>query len=80
MTLFKALPGHEGVMPVLAMKDTVYRSENGTRVDGLLERGSAEPAVLAGMDIVMIPGDEDNIKVTTDADMRRFLEQVKSLF
>lgn len=110
---FKALPGHEGVMPVLAMKDTVYRSENGTRVDGLLERkqiyagqapelfvlekyylanqvlmpeqlmkvsGSAEPAVLAGMDIVMIPGDEDNFKVTTDADMRRFLKQVKSLF
>lgn len=34
--------------------------------------GSAEPAVLAGMDIAMIPGDEKNFKITTKADLERF--------
>lgn len=108
---FQALSGHDGVMPVLPMKDTVYRSESGTKVDSLLERnwiyagqapelfilekyylanqallpeqmmkvsGSAEPAVMAGMDIAMIPGDEGNFKVTTDADLYRFRKQVES--
>jgi len=32
-------------------------------------RGSAEPAVLAGMDIVVIPADERNIKITTQEDL-----------
>lgn len=107
---FQALSDHEGVMPVLPMKDTVYRSESGTRIDSILERnqiyagqapelfilekyyranqallpeqlmkvsGSAEPAVLAGMDIAMIPGDEGNFKVTTDIDLCRFREVVE---
>lgn len=34
--------------------------------------GSTEPAVMAGMDIAMIPGDEDNFKITTRADLVRF--------
>lgn len=34
--------------------------------------GSTEPAVLAGMDIAMIPGDENNFKITTQADFKRF--------
>ncbi len=34
--------------------------------------GSAEPAVIAGMDIAMLPGDEENFKITTLADLRRF--------
>lgn len=38
--------------------------------------GSAEPAVLAGMDIVMIPGDEGNFKITTGGDLDRFREMV----
>ena len=107
---FQALPGHEGVMPVLPMKDTVYSSESGTRVDSLLDRnqiyagqapelfildkyylanqvllpeefmkisGSAVPAVMAGMDIAMRPGDEENFKVTTDSDLRRFWKYVE---
>lgn len=36
--------------------------------------GSTEPAVLAGMDIAMIPGDEGNFKITTNADLARFKE------
>lgn len=34
--------------------------------------GSAEPAVMAGMDIALIQGDENNFKITTDEDLKRF--------
>lgn len=102
---FVALAGHDGVMPVLPMKDTVYLSRNRETVSELLDRnqifsgqapelfcfkkyyqantvltperlalinGSTEPAILAGMDIVMIPGDENNFKITTLQDLERF--------
>ena len=36
--------------------------------------GSSEPAVLAGMDIAVIRGDEDNFKITTENDLKRFEE------
>lgn len=101
----EAVRGHDGVLPVLPMKDTVYCSEDGRKVSSLLNRkkifagqapevfllgryyeanrallpekilginGSTEPAVMAGLDIVMIPGDEGNFKITTLADLRRF--------
>lgn len=103
----EALNGHDGVLPVLPMKDTVYVSSDGRRVSSLLNRGeifagqapevfvlgkyyeanerllphrifqingSTEAAVLGGMDIVMIPGDEENYKITTRADLERFRE------
>ena len=105
-----AAEGHDGVLPVLAMKDTVYYSEDGVHVSGLLQRsnvlagqapevfrygkyleanqallpekilqvnGSTEPAVLAGMDIVTIPGDEKNYKVTTQEDLKRFRKEME---
>lgn len=105
---FRALKDHDGAMPVLPMKDTVYLSGGDGRISGLLDRervvagqapeafvfskyyeanllllpddihkmnGSTEPAVMAGMDVVMIPGDEDNYKITTKADLERFKEQ-----
>lgn len=101
--------GHDGALPVLPMKDTVYYSEDGRGVTSLLERsrifagqapeifllgkyweanrklfsekilainGSTEPAVMAKMDIAMIPGDEGNFKITTKADLERFREKV----
>lgn len=34
--------------------------------------GSTEPAVMAGMNIAMIPGDESNFKITTRTDLERF--------
>ena len=34
--------------------------------------GSTEPAILAGLDIAMIPGDEENFKITTITDLERF--------
>lgn len=97
-----ALDGHDGVLPVLPMKDTVYMSEDGKTISSLLERktiyagqapevfkfnkyyeanlrllpdeilkinGSTEPAIMAGMDIVMVPGEEKNIKITTAEDI-----------
>ena len=39
--------------------------------------GSTEPAVLAGMDIVTIPGDEKNYKITTQEDLNRFCEEMR---
>lgn len=106
----KAAKGHDGTLPVLPMKDTVYLSEDGRVVSSLLDRGkvfagqapevfllgryyeanrallpdkileingSTEPAVIAGMDIAMIPGDEKNFKITTAADLERFRETVQ---
>lgn len=106
---FQAIIGHEGVMPCLPMKDTVYLCGNGQKVDSLLDRsrifagqapelfllgpyyeacqellpdriftvnGSTEPAVLANMDVVMIPGDEGNFKITNMHDMARFNDLV----
>lgn len=102
---FQAIAGHDGVLPVLPMKDTVYLSKDGRRISSLLDRGevyagqapetfvlgkyleankrllpdrikaingSTEPAILAGLDVVMIPGDENNFKITTKEDLDRF--------
>ncbi len=40
----------------------------------LLIKGSTEPAIMAGMDVAMIPGDQRNFKVTTDVDLERARE------
>lgn len=109
---FHGAAGHDGAMPVLPMKDTVYYSEKGWCVDKLLDRrtiyagqapevfllgkyyeanrrllpdrilkinGSTEPAIMAGMDIAMIPGDEGNFKITTRADLERFQKLVQEM-
>ncbi len=34
--------------------------------------GSTEPAILAGLKVAMIPGDENNYKITTKEDLKRF--------
>lgn len=36
--------------------------------------GSTEPAILAGMNIQMISGEESNFKITTETDLRKFVE------
>lgn len=103
--LIKTTKEHDGAIPVLPMKDTVYLSNNGKVISSLLERskifagqapeafrlgkyyeanvrllpndilkinGSTEPAIMHGMDIAMIPGDEKNFKITTIQDLERF--------
>ena len=107
-----ALAGHDGVLPVLPMKDTVYYSAAGQKVDQLLKReciyagqapetfrlgtylevncallpdeilkinGSTEPAIMAGLDIAMIPGEEQNYKITTRADLLRFEQDLVNI-
>jgi len=103
--ILNAAKGHDGAIPVLPMKDTVYASRDGRRITSLLDRssiyagqapevfrlgkydeanrsllpdailkinGSTEPAVMAGMDIAMILGEEGNFKITTEADLEKF--------
>ena len=105
--ILAAASEHDGAMPVLPMKDTVYFSEDGKAVSKLLKRekifagqapeafklgkyfdatrallpdriltinGATEPAIMAGMDIAMVEGDERNFKVTTKADLERMIE------
>lgn len=118
---FAGVDGHDGVLPVLPMKDTVYMSTDGRAITSLLDRqqifagqapevfilgkyleankrlveekyemadgsmksailainGSTEPAVMAGMDIAMIPGEEANFKITTREDLERFRQLVE---
>ena len=106
----EALKEHDGVMPVLPMKDTIYESKDGKTVSNLLDRsrlfagqapegfhfdlyyeankmllpdrlskinGATEPAILADMDIAMIPGEETNYKITTQADLERFKQTME---
>ncbi len=105
----KACEEHEGVMPAIPVKDTVYYGVDG-RIESLLERsrivagqapeafrlgvyyqankalsheqllqinGSTEPAVMAGMDVCYIAGEEQNFKVTTAEDLVRFIQIVE---
>lgn len=98
---------HEGAVPTVPVKDTVYVGD-GKRITSLLDRrylyagqapeafrlgayysanlallpnliltvnGSAEPAVMAGMDIVMTAGEEENYKITTREDLKRFRQE-----
>lgn len=107
-----AIQGHDGVIPVLPMKDTVYASKNGKTIFALLKRnevfagqapevfrfgkyyeanqrllpdqilqinGSTEPAVMAGMDIAMLHGDEGNFKITTKIDLERFRKMIEGV-
>lgn len=109
----------DGSIPTLPMKDTVYLSDDGEGITGLLDRskvfagqapevfkldkyisanerliirgednaimdnspiykvnGSTEPAIMAGMNIAMIPGNENNYKITTRTDLDRFIKHV----
>lgn len=44
----------------------------------LMINGSTEPAVMAGMKMAMIAGDENNFKITTKADLERFRSMIKT--
>lgn len=37
--------------------------------------GSTEPAILAGMQVKMISGDERNYKITTESDLKKFIDE-----
>ncbi len=108
-TSVKSTYGHDGCLPVISIKDTVYYSLDGHSITGQADRstlfcgqcpevfrlsaflalnkrtppdvlkkirGCCELAFQNDMDIVMIPGDEDNFKLTTATDLRRFTDLV----
>lgn len=67
-----------GQAPELFVLGKYYEANRALLPDKILEiNGSMEPAVMAGMDIVMIPGDEGNFKITTAADLEHFREIVQ---
>ena len=44
--------------------------------DAILKiNGSTEPAILAGMQVKMVPGDERNYKITTEVDLKKFIDE-----
>lgn len=50
-----------------------YKSNTDLLPDRIFEiNGSTEPAIMSGMNIAMFPGDENNFKITTKADLERF--------
>ena len=105
------LDTHEGAMPVLPMKDTIYYgSADGSKIEKLLDRdrlfagqapeafrlglyrdailrlsddqtdklrGTTEPAIMAGLDVVMVDGEESNFKITTPSDLERFEKTIE---
>ena len=104
----KACQFHDGVIPVLPVKDTMYMG-NGRQITALLNRrfiyagqapeafrlgsyyeanlqllpekilkinGSTEPAILAGLDVALIDGDEKNFKITTAVELEEFKRSV----
>ncbi|MBR3308060.1 MAG: 2-C-methyl-D-erythritol 4-phosphate cytidylyltransferase [Lachnospiraceae bacterium] len=97
----------DGAIPVLPMKDTVYLSDGGQRISGLLDRskiyagqapeifkfkeyhisnsvlmpdriltinGSTEPAIISGMNISMVAGEESNFKITSAEDLDAYIK------
>lgn len=62
-----------GQAPEVFRLGAYYEANRRLLPDKILEiNGSTEPAILAGMEIAMIPGDEGNFKITTQADLKRF--------
>lgn len=54
-----ALADHEGCMPVLPMKDTIYQSSDGTKIDHLLQRQAADSSqgtYLSAYRTIVFPG------------------------
>ena len=69
-----------GQAPEVFQIKKYYRANEVLLPDRLFTiNGSTEPAVMAGMDIVMIPGDENNFKITTKADLERCRRMAENL-
>lgn len=66
-----------GQAPEVFALGAYYRANMALLPEKILHiNGSTEPAVMAGMNITMIPGDERNFKITTGNDLLRFEEIV----
>lgn len=68
---------YAGQAPELFRFGKYYEANLRLMPDEILKiNGSTEPAIMVGMNIAMIPGDEGNFKITTQADLERFLQIV----
>lgn len=55
-----------------------YRANKELLPDRILQiNGSTEPAIISGMDVCCIPGDENNYKITTQKDLEQFKRMVE---
>lgn len=65
---------YAGQAPEVFQLGLYYEANMRLMPDDILRiNGSTEPAVMAGLDIRMIPGDEKNFKITTKEDLERFI-------
>ena len=67
-----------GQAPELFELHKYYNANMSLSQDELYKiNGSAEPAYMAGMNIRIIPGDENNYKITTKQDLDRFRAEIE---
>ena len=72
---------YAGQAPELFRLGTYYEANKKLLPDQILRiNGSTEPAIIAGLDIVMIPGEESNFKITTKSDLERFRKMIEETF
>lgn len=66
-----------GQAPEVFKVEAYYKANQALLPEKILHiNGSTEPAIMAGMNIRMIPGDERNFKITTEEDLLRFEEMM----
>lgn len=69
---------YAGQAPEVFVLGKYYEANKALLSDDILKiNGSTEPAIMAGMNIAMIRGDEDNFKITTPADLEKFKLTIK---
>ena len=62
-----------GQAPEIYRLDKYLAANESLLPDKIMQiNGAAEPAIMAGMDIGIVPGEERNFKITTLADLERF--------
>ena len=65
-----------GQAPELFRLEAYYEANIRLFPDAIYKiNGASEPAVMAGMKITMIPGDERNCKITTTEDLERLFRE-----
>lgn len=66
-----------GQAPELFRLGAYYDANESLLPDKILQiNGSTEPAILDGLKVAVIPGDEANFKITTQSDLERFTNSI----
>lgn len=76
----KMSDGYDGVIPVLFNLRKYYQANMALMPDKLKEiKDSAEPAIIAGMNLSVVLGDKSSFKITTQKDLEIFANMVDTL-